>query len=80
MKVNTFTKQKTSFVTSLLQVLETFLSSTDSQLQSDLLMVNYLQCGDLLDQTNHCLELLVCSYTGSTKTAFSKSEKDVVSM
>ena len=68
-----------------LQVLETFLSSTENQIQSDLLMVNYLQCGDLLDQTNHCLELLVCTYTISTtaktaKAVFSKSEKDVVSM
>ena len=63
-------------------ILENFLSSPVNQIQSDLLMVNYLECGNLLDQTNHCLELLVCTYTNSTlaKTAFSKQEKDVVAM
>ena len=63
-------------------VLENFLSSPVNQIQSDLLMVNYLQCGELLEQTNHCLELLVCSYTSSTpaRAAFSKQEKDVVAM
>ena len=63
-------------------VLENFLSSPVNQIQSDLLMVNYLQCGELLEQTNHCLELLVCSYTTSTpdRAAFSKQEKDVVAM
>ena len=65
-----------------IQVLENFLSSSDSQLQSDLLMVNYLQCGDLLAQTNHCLELMVCTYSSSSKgrPAFSKQQRDVVSM
>merc|ERR1712173_422324 len=63
-----------------IQVLENFLSSSDSQLQSDLLMVNYLQCGDLLAQTNHCLELLVCSYSIHLQPAFSKQERDVVSI
>ena len=65
-----------------IQVLENFLSSTDSQLQSDLLMLNYLQCGDFLAQTNHCLELLVCSYSNNSsgRPAFSKQQKDVVSM
>ena len=65
-----------------IQVLENFLSSTESQLQSDLLMVNYLQCGDFLAQTNHCLELLVCSYSNNTsgRPAFSKQQRDVVSM
>ena len=65
-----------------IQVLENFLSSTESQVQSDLLMVNYLQCGDFLAQTNHCLELLVCSYSNNSsgRPAFSKQQKDVVSM
>ena len=66
-----------------IQVLENFLSSSrDSQLQSDLLMVNYLQCGDLLAQTNHCLELMVCTYSSSStgRPAFSKQQRDVVSM
>ena len=65
-----------------IQVLENFLSSRDSQLQSDLLMVNYLQCGDLLAQTNHCLELMVCTYSSSStgRPAFSKQQRDVVSM
>ena len=64
-----------------IQVLENFLSSTENQVQSDLLMLNYLQCGDLLEQTNHCLELLVCTYSNSSgRSAFSKQQKDVVSM
>ena len=65
-----------------IQVLENFLSSSDNQLQSDLLMLNYLQCGDLLDQTNHCLELMVCSYSNNSSSppAFSKQQRDVVSM
>ena len=65
-----------------IQVLENFLSSSDNQLQSDLLMLNYLQCGDLLDQTNHCLELMVCSYSNNSsgQPVFSKQQRDVVSM
>ena len=65
-----------------IQVLENFLSSSDNQIQSDLLMLNYLQCGDLLDQTNHCLELMVCSYSNNSsgRPAFSKQQRDVVSM
>ena len=65
-----------------IQVLENFLSSSDNQLQSDLLMLNYLQCGDFLEQTNHCLELMVCSYSNNSsgRPAFSKQQRDVVSM
>ena len=64
-----------------IQVLENFLSSTENQIQSDLLMLNYLQCGDFLEQTNHCLELLVCTYSNNSgRSAFSKQQKDVVSM
>ena len=65
-----------------IQVLENFLSSPANMVQPDLLMVNYLQCADLLEQDNHCLELLVCSYTNSStaQTVFSKPEKDVVAM
>ena len=65
-----------------IQVLENFLSSSDNLLQSDLLMLNYLQCGDFLDQTNHCLELMVCSYSNNSSDppAFSKQQRDVVSM
>ena len=65
-----------------IQVLENFLSSSDNQLQSDLLMLNYLQCGDFLDQTNHCLELMVCSYSNNSsgQPVFSKQQRDVVSM
>ena len=65
-----------------IQVLENFLSSPANMVQPDLLMVNYLQCTDLLERDNHCLELLVCSYTNSSTalTVFSKPEKDVVAM
>ena len=65
-----------------LRVLEKFLSSMPGKFsQSDQLTADYLRCSGLSDESNQCLELLVCTYGQPPGTGdLTGIERDVVSM
>ena len=65
-----------------LRVLEKFLSSMPGKFsQSERLTSDYLRCSGLSDESNQCLELLVCSYGQHPATGdLTGIERDVVSM
>jgi len=65
-----------------LRVLEKFLSSMPGKFsQSDQLTADYLRCSGLSDESNQCLELLVCTYGQPPGTGdLTGIERDVVSI
>ena len=57
-----------------MRTLDTFLSSLPGSSADigDRLTLTYLECGDLVSPSNHCLERVVCLYT--QQEGFSKQE------